>query len=63
MPFCLSSLDLVYDGRSWYGFPQICLHISFWETDCFKLLFVVALHDRVNIEAIKNTPIYLSMAF
>ena len=45
----INLLDLVCDGHSWYGFLQICLHISCWETDCFKLLFVVALHDRVNI--------------
>ena len=56
--FLICFLDLVCDGCSWYGFSQICSHISFWETKCFNLLLVVALHDRVNIAAIKN--IYLS---
>ena len=59
--FCISCLDLVCLGSSWYGFPQICSHISFWETYCFKLPFGVALHDCVNIEAVKNY--YVSMAF
>ena len=54
-------MDLVCLGSSWYGFPQICSHISFWETYCFKLPFGVALHDCVIIEAVKNY--YVSMAF
>ena len=59
--FCISCLDLVCVGSSWFGFPQICSHISFWETYSFKLPFGVAWHDCVNFEAVKN--FYVSMAF
>ena len=47
--FVFLDLDLVCEGSSWYSFPLIYSHISLWETDCFKLLFVVDLHDHANI--------------